>query len=239
MSAAPRRSLGALGLDLRLQRRYGVAQAGLVVAVLWVLLLRLLPPEARGVAAPLVTFGDLAVVGYFFVGALVLFEKAEATLVALAVSPLRAGEFLLARTASLTLLALLLTAIVVGAGYGVPPRPHWLVLGVVLGSAVGVLAGLAVVAPFSSVSRYLLPAVPPLVVLGLPLLDAAGWLPARVVALLPSGGAWLAVDAAFGGAVDGRLAVAVAASTGWVALAAWLAARAYRRWLAVPAGAAR
>lgn len=233
MSAPPRRSLGALRLDLRLQRRYGLAQAGLVVALLWVLLLRLLPAEARGVAAPLVAFGDLAVVGYFFVGAQVLFEKAEATLTALAVSPLRAGEFLLARTASLTLLALGLTAIVVGAGYGLPARPRWLLLGVVLCSAVGVLAGVAVVAPFASISRYLLPGVLPLAVLGLPLLDAAGWLPAWLVALLPSGGAWLAVEAAFGGAVDGRLAAAVAANAAWVAAAAFVAARAYRRWLAV------
>jgi fluoroquinolone transport system permease protein len=68
-----------------------------VVAALWVVLLRLLPPTPRAVAAPLVVFGDLAVVGYFFVGGMVLFEKAEGTLSALSVSPLRPGHYLAGR----------------------------------------------------------------------------------------------------------------------------------------------
>lgn len=224
--------------DLRLQRRYGIAQAGLVVAGLWVLLLRVLPPEGREIAAPLVVFGDLAIIGYFFVGALVLFEKAEGTLAALAVSPLRAPGFVAARAVSFTLLALALTLVLVGFGVGpgAGVRLGWLLVGVVLCSVTGVCVGVAVVAPFTSVSRYLLPAVLPLIVLGLPLLAAAGLLPPPAVALLPTGGAWLAIDAAFGGPRGGLLVAAVAMNVAWLA-GAWTAAvRAHSRWLAVPQG---
>jgi fluoroquinolone transport system permease protein len=229
--------LGALRGDARLLLRYGLAQAGIVVALLWVLLLRLLPAGGREVAAPLVVFGDLAVVGYFFVGALVLFERAEGTLAALGVSPLRAGEFVLARAASLTGLAVVLTAIVVTAGYGSGVGAGWLVLGVVLCSVTCVLVGVVVVAPFASVSRYLLPAVPPLVVLGLPLVAATPWLPRAAAVLLPTGGGWLAIEAAFGGGADAWLVAGVANNLAWLAGAATLATRAGRRLLATTPGA--
>jgi fluoroquinolone transport system permease protein len=228
-----------VGLDLRLQRRYGLVQAGLIVAALWIVLLRLLPAEARSVAAPLVVFGDLAVVGYFFVGALVLFEKAEGTLAGVAVSPVRPWQVVAGRATSLTLLAALLTVAVVGLGHDGRAHVGLLAAGVVLCSVTAVLVGMAVVAPFASVSRYLMPAVVPLIVLGLPLLDALDCLPAAAVAALPTGGSWLAVEAAFSGERGGWLVIGLVANTAWIGVAGRLAVHQYRRYLAVPPGITR
>ncbi|MGB3635622.1 MAG: hypothetical protein WA982_16385, partial [Rubrobacteraceae bacterium] len=70
-------------LDLLLQKRYGFFYAGAFVTVVWVALLLPLPDSLLDLAVPLIVFTDLAVVGFFFIAGMVLFEKGEETLFAL------------------------------------------------------------------------------------------------------------------------------------------------------------
>ena len=55
----------ALRWDGRLQYRYGIYAAAVVVTLTWVALLFATPAEVRAVALPAVLFGDTAIFGFY------------------------------------------------------------------------------------------------------------------------------------------------------------------------------
>lgn len=238
MISSRRRLLAAVRGDLRLQLRYGIAQAAAVVTLLWVVLLRALPLAAREFAVPLVVFGDLAIIGFFFIGGMVLFEKSEGTLSALAASPLSPAEYLAAKVVSLTALALASSfTVLAAAAWDLRPGLMAMAASVALLSIASLLVGFITVAPFDSVSRYMVPSVAPLLVLAVPLLARLDVIGGPLL-LLPSHGAMVLLSAAFDadpGVEAGALALAVASSAAWIAILWAVAVWAHRRWL-VPAG---
>ena len=56
-----------------------------------------MPHHLRPVAEPYILLGDLAIIGFFFVGGIVFFEKLERTLGAVISTPLRFWEYLAAK----------------------------------------------------------------------------------------------------------------------------------------------
>lgn len=221
----------AARMELLLQRRYGIWHAAAFASLIWVAVLRALPAGVRTAAVPVVVFLDLAVIGLFFVGGLVLFEKNERTLPALLVTPLRFGEYLTAKLATLTVLALTISVVVVTAGHGTAFRPVALVAGVTLASVVGVLAGFVAVAPFTSFTDYLVAVPLPMAPLALPLLQYFGWIDHAAFALLPTQGSMLLIAGAFGPIDVVAATIAVAVQCAWIAALLWMAGRAYDRFL--------
>ncbi len=126
------RLLGAaLRLDLLLQFRYGFYYAAAFTTLVWIALLSALPESALYLAVPFMIFADVAVVGYYFIAGMVLFEKGEATLFALVSTPLRFGEYLASKLATLSALAVVMSLIVVVASYGFAFDAALLMLGVI------------------------------------------------------------------------------------------------------------
>ena len=225
----------AVLLDLRLQWRYGFYYAGAFVTVVWIVLLRLLPPWTLVTAAPFVIFSDLAVVGYYFIAALALYEKGEATLFALVVTPLRFWEYLAARVTALTLLSLaMVAALAAAAGAGF--NPLLLLLSAALTAVIAALAGFIAVAPFTSISSYLLPSGLPLVILGLPLLPFFGVWQSPLFFLLPTYGPLLLLGGAFAAVEPGAVLAGVLGGALWVGLLAWGARRAFDRFIITRTG---
>ncbi len=126
MRTAARR-IAALALaDVRMQVRHGFYAAYAVVSLAYVLMLRALPAELREETARLLIATDPSVLGFFFLGALMLLERVDGARAALAATPTRAAEYLLAKIASLTLLALL--AVVAIAALSDLGRVDWALL---------------------------------------------------------------------------------------------------------------
>lgn len=192
------RFVSAVRLNLLLQLRYGFYYAAAFVVVLWVGLLIPLPGAAMAVATPLVVFVELAVIGYYFIAGQVLFEKGERTLYALVSTPLRFSEYLASKLATLTLLAVTASLVVVVAGYGADFDALLLVAGVSLVSLISLLAGFISVMPFDSITRYLIPSQLPLFVMSLPLLPFLGVWQSPVFYLIPTHGALVLLGGAFG-----------------------------------------
>lgn len=226
----------AVGQDLRLQRRYGFLHAAAFVTVVWVVLLRPLPAPALEVAVPLVVFIDLASFGFFFVAGMVLFEKDEGTLLALLTTPLRFGEYLVSKLATLTLLAVVVSTVVALAGAGPTFSPAPFLAGVVLTSLLTLLVGFIAVSPFSSISDFLVPGQLPAVVLYLPLVDSLGWLPSPWWYLVPTQGSLLLLRGAFGAVEPWQVAYALAYQSAWVVALVWVARRAFDRYVAARRG---
>jgi fluoroquinolone transport system permease protein len=218
-------------LDLRVQRGYGFLYAALFSALVWIGLLRALPAEWLPLLLPVGLFVDLSVVGFYFLAALVLLEKHQATVQALAVTPLRFAEYLAAKLVTLTLLALLVSVLVV-AGVGWPPLDLPLLLaGTALMSLISLLVGFSAAAPFGSFTSFLIPSQLCALLLYAPLVEHFGWWRSPLVHLLPSHGALVLLRGAFTGVAPPEVAVALLTGLGWIAGLAWLARAGHRRYV--------
>lgn len=178
----------AVLLEGRLLFRHGVVAAAAVTTTGWVAVVLAVPEGLRATALEVIVFCQLAVVGYTFAGALVLLDKSQGTALALAVTPLRVSEHLAARVTGLTALAGAASAAVTFAGGPPAAPPPAFALGVLAASVIALLVSLAVAAPHESVSRWLLPSVPPLLLLAAPLVGYAG-VETAALWLLPTQGA--------------------------------------------------
>ena len=192
------RALACARHDVRLQLRYGFYTAYAVVTVIYVALLRLLPEAARELLCPVVLFTDPAVMGYFFVGALLMFERGDGTLEALWVTPLRVAEYMASKALSLTVLALLTTSVIAVATVGF--SIHWplLITGVALTSIPFALLGIGLAARFERLTGYLVIAGLAQTPFYFPLLDHFGLVRSWVLYLIPSQASLLLIGGGLG-----------------------------------------
>jgi fluoroquinolone transport system permease protein len=213
------------------QRRSGFLYAALFSALVWIGLLRALPQEWLPLFVPVVLFFDLAVIGFYFLAALVLSEKDAATVHALFVTPLRFREYLAAKLVSLTVLALGTSLLVLlGAGW-VPVNVPLLLAGLTLMSLISLLVGYTAAAPFASFTSFLIPSQLCAFLLYAPLVEVFGWAAIPGGFLLPTHGSLLLLRGAYAGAAPVEVAIALATGAAWIAALAGLARWAHRRYL--------
>jgi fluoroquinolone transport system permease protein len=235
----PARRLGAaLAQDLRLQWRHGFWFAYAFVCLSYVLVLQLFAPQLRELLTMLVLFADPAVLGFFFIGGLMLLERGDGTLPGNFASPLRIDEWMLAKLASLTLLAIVASfAIALPLAPGL--RPGWLLVAIVSTSSCFVVIGIVAGTRFSTVNRYLLGGGLATTPLLLPMLAPLGVFDTPVFHLLPTGAAFDLLALALGRQrVDAWIAArALVVLCLWTACV-WAWARAWmRRYVLGPEGA--
>ncbi len=225
-------------LDLLLQKRYGFFYAGAFVTVVWVALLIPLPEPLLNLAVPLIVFTDLSVVGFYFIAGMVLFEKGEETLFALISTPLRFREYLASKLLTLTALALVISLVVALAGYGFGFNPILFLLGVVLASLISALVGFVAVAPFDSISSYLVPSSLALVPMGLPVFHFLGLWQSPIFYLIPTHGALLLLGGSFvpGSLTAWQIIYALVYGSLWIAGLALLAHWAFDRYIVARKG---
>ena len=183
--------------DARLQYRYGFYLVYTVVTAFYVLGLQLVPADWRADAIALVVVTDPAVLGFYFVGALVLFEKDQGVLDALVTTPLGVAGYLTTKVASLTLLAVAAAGAIAVLGAPGAVDLAMLVLGVTLTSVFFVLVGFLAVARYDSVNHYFLGAVGYGTVLFAPIVGYLDVYETPLFALLPLEHALVLVAAAF------------------------------------------
>ncbi len=140
--------------DARLQYRYGIYAAYAFVVAFYVLVLTL----GRGMlpvwAIALVIYTDPAAVGFFFLGALMMLEKAEGVRTALATSPATATHYLIGKAVTLGSLALIACAVLLLV-HARAPLPALLLLAVALTSVFFIGVGVPIALRFRTVNAYL------------------------------------------------------------------------------------
>jgi len=188
----------ALRLELTLANRQKFLHAAIFSGLIWLAVLLPMPRSLRAVAEPYILLGDIAIIGFFFIGGIVFFEKQERTLGAVISTPLRFWEYLSAKLAVLLAISLLVAIVVVTVAHGFAYHPAPLVVGVVLGTLLMLLVGFITSLPFASVSDWFMSAVVPLAVMtGLPVLYYSGVWTVPVLYLIPTQGPLLLLGAAF------------------------------------------
>lgn len=192
------RLASALRLEVTLQNRQKFLHAAIFSGLIWLAVLLPMPHSLRPVAEPYILLGDIAIIGFFFIGGTVFFEKQERTLGALISTPLRFREYLAAKLIVLLAISLFVAVVVVTIAHGFAYRPVPLVVGLVLGTLLMLLVGFITSLPFTSVSDWFLAAVFPLAVMLVPpILHYSGLWPNPVLYVIPTQGPLLLLGAAF------------------------------------------
>jgi fluoroquinolone transport system permease protein len=191
------RFVSALRLELTLQVRQKFLHAAVFSGLIWLAVLLPMPASLRPVAEPYVLVGDISIIGFFFIGAIVFFEKQERTLGAIISTPLRFWEYLAAKLTVLVLISLFVAVTVATIAHGFAYDLVPVVVGVVLGTLVMLLVSFISSLPFASVTDWFLAATIPLAVLSLPILYYSGVWPNPVLYLIPSQGPLLLLGSAF------------------------------------------
>lgn len=211
--------------DIRLQWRYGIYLAYSFVLALYAGVLAGMGSQLPAWAPAVIIFTDPAALGFFFVGALIMLERAERVTSALAVAPLAPAEYFTAKCGTLTGVALIACAILLLFIHR-PANPALLFLTVALTSIQYLGIGVPIALRFNTVSAYLIgsaaflaPLIAPgalALVEGLPLpfllIPAAAQLRLMLVAT--------GAGSASGGEIALCMAVCLAAAAGavWLAL---------------------
>jgi fluoroquinolone transport system permease protein len=214
--------LHALRWDLVVQARNGFYWASAFLVVFISGLLFYVPESARAnsvIWVPAILAVNLQITTFFFVAGLMLLERDEGTLNAIAVSPLSPSGYLAMRTVSLTALAAAETIAIVWIGFGT--SGSWLLI---LGAtaALGVIYtgfGAAVASRYDSVNALLLPASGFVALLLLPLLPHFELAPRMPFVAHPLEPPLTLIRAGYGVASGRDIAFGVLGSVGWSAIA--------------------
>ncbi|OEH85093.1 ABC transporter [Desulfuribacillus stibiiarsenatis] len=158
----------AILADVVFQWRQGFYYVYVFITLLYILIISQLPTEVARFVVPLVVYSDPSMIGFFFVGGIVMLEKLQGVLQYISVTPLRAREYLLAKVISLTFLAEV-------AGFAIafltsPVKFNWFVLalGIGLTSIFFTLFGFMLAVESQSINHYFLKVVPYILVLIVP-----------------------------------------------------------------------
>jgi fluoroquinolone transport system permease protein len=232
----PKRLYNTMLWDVRLQFRNGFYYATLVVAVVSTVLLRQLPQDTLAWVLPIFVLGNLLMNGFYFVSGLVLLEKGEGTMEAQIVTPLRSQEYLFAKVATLTLLSLLENLFIVVLTYGFGPLLLKVLVGLALAAPLYVLFGFMVVVRYDAVNEFLLPSIVYASVLSLPMITYLGLDLSWFIFLHPLQGSLLWLTAAFQPIPAWQLVLSLLYGLVWIGLAAYLARRAFYRFVIIREG---
>lgn len=214
--------LNALRWDVIIQARNGFYWASAFLIIVISALLLAVPDTARANSVlwvPAILVVNLQITTFFFVAGLMLLERDEGTLNALAVSPLSPSGYLATRTLSLTALAAAETIAIVWIGFGAHASWPLTLAGT---AALGVIYtgfGAAVATRYDSVNALLLPGSAFVAILLLPLLPHFGLAPRLPFLVHPLEPPMTLIRAGYGAIDQVEIAFGMFGSLGWSAIA--------------------
>ncbi|EGW39194.1 ABC transporter [Desulfosporosinus sp. OT] len=100
------RLIAALKSDLKFQFKHGFYTVYTLIAVLYIIILQKIPGGLfKDYTLALIVFSDPAMLGFFFIGGIVMLEKQQGILDYLAVTPLSPQEYITSKVVTLALLS--------------------------------------------------------------------------------------------------------------------------------------
>lgn len=139
--------------NMVLSWRRGVIAASVSVVGLYIVVLNLMPTGVAVAILPYLVFSDPAALGFFFVGGIVLSDRAEGTVATVWVTPVRPWQMLAARVGSLGTVAVV-SAVLIATGSRLSVRWDVFLAAVVPTAFLFTFLGYAVAMRSRSVNDY-------------------------------------------------------------------------------------
>ena len=216
--------------EIRIQLRSGLTALYLGMPLVWILIIRLLPPESRPVTTLLGLYADPVLMGSLFTGAFLARDRDQGLFAAWAVTPVNAGYWLTGRVLVIALQGSLAGLILV-TGAGVQADYLLLIPSLFLAAACGALNGLLLARPFRDILSFILAGGSALALINIPL--AGGYIrPGRIWLFTgPAWSGWSALGSALGISPGGGVSAgaAIGVLTLWVIILFLLVRHIYNR----------
>lgn len=180
------RILGALKADMKFQFKQGFYVVYVIITLVYMIAIRQLPPSIGRIAVPLVVFTDPSIVGFFFIGGIVMLEKVQGVLQYIVVTPLRTKEYLIAKVISLSVLAETAGLLITAVSYEGSINWILLVVGIMLSSVFFTLYGFIAAAGCNTMNEYFVRMVPYMLVMILPCFSLIGFQYSFIFGFFPS-----------------------------------------------------
>ncbi len=149
--------------NIKQQYSYGFYLLYLFLAAIYSLIIILLPDSWKTTAVALIVFFDPAEVGLYFMGGILLLEKSQRLPGAIAVSPIRATEYVAANVTAMTLIAII-AGLIIGT-LGGAANMGGLILGTILCAVLFTMIGIAIATVISDLNQFVLATLPVILIL--------------------------------------------------------------------------
>jgi hypothetical protein len=194
------RLIGALKTDIRFQHKQGFYAVYVLLTLMYLIIIQKIPSgPVKDYAVPLVIFSDPSMVGYFFIGGIVMLEKQQGVLDYLAVTPLSPMEYLISKSVSLGLVAAAASFMITASAYR--GSTNWFVLfaSVFLISVSFTLYGFMVAAGCRNINQYFVKMIPFLLLAVIPCFSVIGFRFSWIFRIFPNVSGLMLVLGAFRG----------------------------------------
>ncbi|MBN1767004.1 MAG: hypothetical protein JXR50_00375 [Prolixibacteraceae bacterium] len=152
---SPSITVSLIKFDVRFQLKQGFYLVYALVSALYIVILFYIPFPVRSSVTAYLILSDTSIIGITFMGALVLLEKQQNILQSLFVTPVRLEQYLWSKAVSLTLLALLASALIAFVPGGLLSTWPVTLVAVALSSLFFSFVGLGISASAQSLNDYL------------------------------------------------------------------------------------
>jgi len=169
------RILNALKSDVKFQLKQGFYAVYIVITLFYILVVGQLPKDIAKIAVPFAVFSDPSLVGFFFIGGIVMLEKVQGIIQYLVITPLTTREYLIAKVLSLAMLAEAAGLTIAFASQREGFNWVVLVIGIFLTSSFFTLYGFVAAAGCDTINQYFLKMVPYMMIIILPCFFFVNW----------------------------------------------------------------
>ena len=181
------RLIAAMKSDLRFQFKHGFYAVYALISVLYMVILQKIPSGLpKDYTLALIVFSDPAMLGFFFIGGIVMLEKQQGILEYLAVTPLSPREYIISKVVTLSLLSICASVVIaVITHYS---DVNWLLLTVTILSlsVFFTLYGFLATVGCRSINQYFLKMIPFLLLTSIPCLAVVSFPYSWVFSVLPN-----------------------------------------------------
>lgn len=157
--------------QVKLLAKYQILTVAFIIGLFYALAFKILPALQTEQIASFLIFSDPSMLGFIFVGAMILFEKTDGTLAAQTVTPMLPRHYLIAKALALLFPAVICSVIMVISAQGLEFRLLPFLLSTILSSLLFTFLGIAGAVRVDTLNQYII--VIPLFLLptSLPLLN--------------------------------------------------------------------
>ncbi|MDA3846620.1 MAG: hypothetical protein PF505_08770 [Vallitaleaceae bacterium] len=190
-----RKLLAAIKLDLYHQVRSGILGIYVIITILYIVLIGFLPESIRSYAAFYIIFTDPSVLGFFFIGGIIMLEKQQGVIDYQVITPLSPKMIILSKVISLALVSCISgTAIVIAS----KTQVNYLIflICIILTSSFFTLVGAWVAVRCDSINQYFVKVIPMMFVVILPCFAMIKFPYYQLFRIFPS---FMAIDAMYTG----------------------------------------
>lgn len=219
------RLLSLIKNDIKFQVKHGFYQIYIVVTLLYIILLRIVEASFRSFIATTIIFSDPSVLGFFFIGGVVLLEKNQNIYQSIFVSPLKEEEYLISKVISFALISVISSLAIAFSINGFSFNIVLFMLGVLLTSAFFTLMGFILVSRTNTINEYLISS-PLISILILPMLEFLKIYSSPIFNFFPAKASLNLIYGSFLGANNIQVILSIVNLVAWI-IFAFLWARAW------------